>query len=205
MAAISQDDITGLVLAGGRGSRMGGLDKGLQPFRGQPLALRALQRLAPQTGALLVNANRHTADYAAWGHAVVADAAPDFAGPLAGMLAGLQHCRTGWLVTVPCDSPLFPLDLVAQLAAAAPSGMAVVTARAASAAAPRLQPVFCLMAARLAPALAHYLAQGGRKVGEWAALQDAVQVPFGPPRDHALAFANANTLEELDALEAAAR
>ncbi|XAH21735.1 molybdenum cofactor guanylyltransferase MobA [Xylophilus sp. GW821-FHT01B05] len=203
MAAIALADITGLVLAGGRGSRMGGMDKGLQPFRGQPLALHALQRLAPQTRQLLVNANRHAADYATWGYPVVADAAPDFAGPLAGMLAGLQHCRTGWLVTVPCDSPLFPLDLVARLAAAAPHGMAVVAARADATATPRLQPVFCLMAARLAPALADYLARGGRKVGEWAAQQEAVRVPFGPPQDAPLAFANANTLEELAALEAA--
>jgi len=203
MAAIRTADITGLVLAGGRGSRMGGIDKGLQPFRGQAMALHALQRLAPQTGQMLLNANRNTADYAAWGYPVVADAAPDFAGPLAGMLAGLRQCRTGWLATVPCDSPRFPLDLVARLAAAEPSGMAVVTACTAPAAAPRLQPVFCLIAARLAPALADYLAQGGRKVGEWAAQQEAVRVPFGPPQDDPLAFANANTLEELSALEAA--
>jgi molybdopterin-guanine dinucleotide biosynthesis protein A len=104
-------DITGLVLAGGRGSRMGGVDKGLQNFRGLPLALHTLMRLQMQVGATLVNANRNLAAYEAFGAPVWPDVLADYAGPLAGFLTGLEHCETPWLLTVPCDTPLFPLDL----------------------------------------------------------------------------------------------
>ena len=116
---ITPDNITGLVLAGGRGLRMGGTDKGLQVLAGKPLALHALERLRPQVGALLVNANRNTAAYATFGVPVCPDTVEGFAGPLAGFLAGLVHCRTPWLLTVPCDSPRSPTDLAARLAAAA--------------------------------------------------------------------------------------
>src|SRR5947209_14549865 len=115
---IARDDITGLVLAGGRGSRMGGVDKGLQPHRGMPLAMQALLRLAPQVGALMINANRNLGAYESMGVPVWPDALPDYAGPLAGFLAGLERCETPYLVTVPCDSPLFPPDLVERLLAA---------------------------------------------------------------------------------------
>ena len=112
-------EITGVVLSGGRGLRMGGVDKGLQPYRGVPLAQHALRRLQSQVGACLLNANRHQDRYAAFGVPVVSDEMPDFAGPLAGFVTALRHCQTPWLVTVPCDSPLFPVDLVARLAASA--------------------------------------------------------------------------------------
>ena len=116
---ITPDNITGLVLAGGRGLRMGGTDKGLQVLASKPLALHALERLRPQVGALLVNANRNTAAYATFGVPVCPDTVEGFAGPLAGFLAGLAQCRTPWLLTVPCDSPRFPTDLATRLAAAA--------------------------------------------------------------------------------------
>jgi molybdopterin-guanine dinucleotide biosynthesis protein A len=112
---IDPSDITGLVLAGGRGSRMGGVDKGLQPHRGMPLAMHALLRLAPQVGEVMINANRNLSAYESMGAAVWPDALPDHPGPLAGFLAGLEHCPTPYLTTVPCDSPLFPTDLVARL------------------------------------------------------------------------------------------
>src|ERR1700679_3295306 len=113
---IHQNEITGLILAGGRGSRMGGIDKGLQWHLGVPLARHALERLRPQVAALMLNANRNLAAYQAMGVPVWQDETPDFPGPLAGMLAGLEHCDTPYLVTVPCDSPNFPTDLVARLA-----------------------------------------------------------------------------------------
>ena len=112
-------DITGLVLAGGQGSRMGGIDKGLEPFHGIPLALHALRRLQPQVGSILVNANRHLDIYRTFGAPVCPDAQTDFSGPLAGFLAGMEHCHTPWLLTVPCDTPLFPPDLAQRLAEAA--------------------------------------------------------------------------------------
>ena len=199
MAEIAIHHITGLVLAGGQGTRMGGLDKGLQNFQGRPLALHALERLRPQVGALMLSANRHMSDYAALGMPVWPDADAEFSGPLAGMLAGLHHCITPYLATVPCDAPLFPADLVARLAAA----LAAEGAEIAMAAAPdatgllRSQPVFCLLAAGLRDSLAQFLQAGGRKVGAWTAGHRTVSVAFHDPQ----AFFNANTPAELQSLE----
>ena len=191
--------ITGLVLAGGRGSRMGGVDKGLQQHRGQPLVQHALQRLAPQVGPLLVNANRHAEHYAAFSHPVIADAQSDFAGPLAGMLAGLRACHTPWLVSVPCDSPQFPADLVARLAQAAADAHADIAMAATLEADGSLQPqpVFCLLRATLRDALQAFLDQGQRKIDRFTGQQRQVQVPF-PEVD---AFVNANTTDELARLQ----
>ncbi len=190
---------TGLVLAGGRGTRMGGVDKGLQAHQGVPLARHALERLRPQVGALLVNANRHLQTYRGWGVEVVADAQADFAGPLAGMLAGLGAARTPWLVTVPCDTPGFPADLVARLAAAAQAEGADVALAATREHDGRVQaqPVFCLLRTALAPSLQSFLDAGQRKIDRWTALHRCATVVF----DEAQAFANANTLQELAALQ----
>jgi molybdopterin-guanine dinucleotide biosynthesis protein A len=195
-----QHAITGLVLAGGQGSRMGGVDKGLQHFHGQPLALRALQRLRPQVGPLLLSANRHLDVYPSFGVPVCADASSDFAGPLAGMLAGLRHCQTDYLATVPCDAPLFPPDLVARLAQHIGTDMDADIAMATCPGAdghPCRQPVFCLLRTTLRDSLAQFLAAGGRKVGQWAAQHRLVLVPFA----ETAAFANANTLAELAQLQ----
>jgi len=193
---LPRQHITGVVLAGGRGSRMGGVDKGLQPWQGEPLALHALRRLQPQVGHLLINANRNREDYAAMGVPVCADALPDHPGPLAGFLAGLTHCSTPWLVTVPCDSPRFPADLVERLAAAALQAGAEV-AMAATTEDGRLQPqpVFCLLQAGLQGSLLAFLQAGGRKIDRWTGEQRHVLVPF----DDASAFFNANTPEDLRA------
>jgi molybdopterin-guanine dinucleotide biosynthesis protein A len=201
---ISTQDITGLVLAGGRGARMGGVDKGLQPFDGLPLARHAARRIAPQVGAMGFNANRNLATYEAFGAPVWPDADSAQAGPLAGFLAGLVHCETPWLLTVPCDTPLFPLDLARRMAdalAAAEGEIAVACAPEADAhgaAVWRPQPVFCLLSTALRDSLAHFIAQGGRKIDAWTAGHRTVQVRFDAPG----AFANANTLAELHALEA---
>lgn len=205
-AAIAPADITGLLLAGGRGSRMGGIDKGLQPFNGEPLALHAMRRLAPQVGPLMVNANRNLAEYEALGVPVWPDSLPDYPGPLAGFLAGLEHCTTPWLLTVPCDTPLFPSDLAARLAEAAIAGQADIAMALAPEAtedgpALRPQPVFCLLRAELRDSLLRYTAAGGRKVHAWISQHRAVHVPFDRPGDAPDAFFNANTLAELHALE----
>jgi molybdopterin-guanine dinucleotide biosynthesis protein A len=197
MTAIPKEQITGLVLAGGRGSRMGGVDKGLQTYRGRPLAQHALLRLAPQTGALMLNANRHLDVYAALGVPVHADALADYPGPLAGLAAGLAHCGTPWLASVPCDSPNFPADLVARLAEALTRERAEIALAACDeGGAARLQPVFCLLKASLLPSLTAYLQSGQRKVERWTALHRCVRVVF----EDAAAFFNANTLEDLDKL-----
>ncbi len=200
---IPSQDITGLVLAGGRGARMGGADKGLQNFNGLPLALHTLMRLQPQVSEVLVNANRNLAAYESFGAAVWPDALPDFAGPLAGFMTGLEHCDTPWLVTVPCDTPLFPLDLVQRLGqAAAAQDAEIAMARAPeSDGAPRPQPVFCLLRRELMESLHRFTQGGGRKIDAWTAQHRTVLVDFSAPGDDLRAFFNANTLDELRRLE----
>ncbi len=198
---IARAEITGLVLAGGRGSRMGGVDKGLQPYRGMPLARHAMQRLATQVGRVMINANRHLDTYAAMGATVCPDRLPDYPGPLAGFLAGLERCETPYLVTVPCDTPHFPEDLVARLAHA----LAEADAEIAMAATPehgelRAQPVFCLLKRALTGSLARFAADGQHKVGRWTSLHRCVEVRFDDP----LAFFNANTPDDLRQLHPAA-
>src|SRR3989338_1406946 len=199
-------EITGIILAGGRGSRMGGADKGLQSFNGVPLALHTLLRLSPQVGEVMVNANRNLAAYESFGVPVWPDAAGlgEFAGPLAGFLTGLERCETPYLVTVPCDTPLFSEELVARLAEA----MVREDADIAVVAAPeedgqlRAQPVFCLLRTRLLESLMLFTTSGGRKIDAWTAQHKTVLVPFNLPGDNPRAFFNANTLAELHQLEA---
>jgi len=204
---ITAEDITGLVLAGGRGSRMGGVDKGLQSFNGTPLALHALLRLAPQVGHTMVNANRNLSAYESFGAPVWPDGLADYAGPLAGFLVGLERCETPYLLTVPCDTPLFPTDLAARLAEAMAREDADVAM--ACGAEPgrdggvqmRAQPVFCLLRTELLESLVRFTQQGGRKIDAWTATHKTVEVPFDREGDAPQAFFNANTLAELRALE----
>ena len=191
---IASTDITGLVLAGGRGSRMGGVDKGLQTWRGMALATHALMRLAPQVGEVMINANRNLGAYESMGVPVWPDTLPDYAGPLAGLLTGLERCETPYLVSVPCDSPLFPLDLVARLAAALQAeGAEIAMAATRENGTLQVQPVFCLMKTEVMESLVRFTVEGQRKIDRWTALHRCVQVEF----DDAQAFANANTLDEL--------
>jgi molybdenum cofactor guanylyltransferase len=186
--------ITGLILAGGRGSRMGGVDKGLQNYRGLPLAMHALLRLSPQVGQVMINANRNLGAYESFGVPVWPDALPDFSGPLAGFLSGLDHCETPYLVTVPCDTPLFPTDLVARLSSALQAqGAEIAMARTGA----QVQPVFTLMKTSLLESLVRFTEGGGRKIDRWTAQHHTVEVDF----DDESAFANANTQDELVALE----
>jgi molybdenum cofactor guanylyltransferase len=203
VASIATADITGLVLAGGRGTRMGGVDKGLQNFHGMPLALHTLLRLQPQVGALMINANRNLAAYESFGVPVWPDVLPDYAGPLAGFLTGLERCDTGWLVTVPCDTPLFPIDLVARLAQAAgeqDAEIAMAVGREQDGRS-RTQPVFSLLRVDLLESLVRFTKGGGRKIDAWTGQHRTVEVPFDGTGDDPRAFCNANTLAELHQLE----
>lgn len=190
--------VTGLVLAGGRGSRMGGVDKGLQPLADRPLARHALERLRPQVGALMVNANRHLDIYAQMGVPVWPDEWPDHPGPLAGMAVGLAHCETPWLATVPCDTPGFPEDLVARLLGAVLEQGAELAMAATREADGRLQPqpVFCLLGTGLCASLLAFLQGGQRKIDRWSAQHRCAMVVFERP-EH---FHNVNTLDELERL-----
>jgi molybdopterin-guanine dinucleotide biosynthesis protein A len=197
--------ITAVILAGGRGSRMGGADKGLQNFNGVPLALHTLLRLSPQVGDVMINANRNLAAYESFGVPVWPDSTGmgEYAGPLAGFMTGLERCETPYLLTVPCDTPLFPHDLVARLADA----LEAQSADFAVASAPeedgqlRPQPVFCLMGTAMLESLHRFTKSGGRKIDAWTAQHKVAQVSFNLPGDDAKAFFNANTLAELHLLE----
>ena len=195
---IGVEQITGVVLAGGRGSRMGGADKGLQNHRGMPLALHALMRLAPQVGAMLVNANRNLAAYESLGAPVWPDTLPDHAGPLAGFLTGLEHCDTDYLVTIPCDTPDFPTDLVARLAQSLQAQDAeIAMACTLQGGVRQVQPVFCLMRTELLESVVRFTQGGQRKIDRWTALHRCALVEF----DDAQAFFNANTPAELQQLQ----
>jgi molybdopterin-guanine dinucleotide biosynthesis protein A len=197
LPAIPVADITGLVLCGGRGTRMGGVDKGLQTHQGLPLAMHALLRLQGQVGHLMVNANRNLAAYESMGVPVWPDALPDFPGPLAGWLAGLEHCETPYLMALPCDTPGFPTDLVARLAQALLAEDADI-AMVATVEDGRLQkqPVFCLLKSTLLESLVAFLHSGERKITAWTAQHRCAVVTF----DDAGAFFNANTLADLQRL-----
>lgn len=191
---------------------MGGVDKGLQAFNGSPLVAHALQRLLgdastpPQVGQVLINANRNLAQYTAFGAPVWPDAQDDFAGPLAGFLTGLTHCTTPYLLTVPCDTPWFPTDLAERMAQAlSGSDQAIAMASGMETDANgqtqlRTQPVFCLLPVSLLESLARFTQGGGRKIDQWTAQHPTVLVPFNQAHDDPRAFANANTLAELQRL-----
>ncbi len=190
------ESVTGIVLAGGQGRRMGGVDKGLQPLNGRALVERVIERLAPQVQEILVNANQNAGIYARFGHAVIADAVGGYAGPLAGLHAGLRAARHPLVVTVPCDSPFLPDDLVARLARALDDrGADVAVAKTFD----RLQPVFALVRRSVLPQLERYLAGGDRKVDLWLATLKVAEVAFD---DEAEAFSNINTRDELAGFEA---
>ena len=200
---MDKNDVTGVILAGGRGSRMGGADKGLQNFRGMPMAMYTLMRLGPQVGEVMINANRNLSAYESFGIPVWPDSLADYAGPLAGFLTGLEHCETEYMVTVPCDTPLFPQDLVARLGEALEQDgaeIAMASAREEDGQL-RAQPVFSLMKRELMESLVRFTHEGGRKIDAWTAQHRTVLVPFDRPGDDATAFFNANTLAELHKLE----
>lgn len=195
---ISPEQITGLVLAGGKGSRMGGADKGLQSHHGLPMAMHALLKLQMQVGRVILNANRNIAAYEAFCADVFLDTTPDFPGPLAGFLTGLSNCETPWLLVVPCDTPNFPDDLAARLAEAADAADAdIAYVTTTEDGAEQRHPVFCLMNTRVTDSLMQFMDAGGRKIDAWFSRHKAVGVPFAD----ASAFFNANTPQELAQLQ----
>jgi molybdopterin-guanine dinucleotide biosynthesis protein A len=194
---IAKDDIAGIVLAGGQGRRMGGVDKGLVELGGRPMIAHVLERLRPQVGEIVVNANQNLERYAAFGAPVVADAVGGFAGPLAGLQAGLSRTSKAYACTVPCDSPFLPADLVARLAGALAGEHAdLAVARTFD----QPHPVFALMRRHVEPGLAQFLASGGRKIDAWYAALVVVELSFD---DEADAFRNINTRDELTTLSGA--
>ena len=189
--------LTGGILAGGRGSRLGGRDKGLIEWRGKPMVAHVIERLAPQVDGILISANRNLDDYRRFGYPVVSDALDGFQGPLAGFAALLAACPTDWLVTAPCDSPLLPPDLVARLwARQVATGAEIVIAHDGQ----RRHPAHALLSRRLRDDLEDFLAGGERRIGLWYARRKMEMADFS---DCPEAFANINNSNDFAALETA--
>ncbi len=189
--------VSGVVLAGGQGRRMGGVDKGLKVLRGKPMVLWVIERFAPQVDEVLINANQNVDTYAAYGHRVIPDAIGGFAGPLAGLHRGLREARHELVATAPCDSPFLPNDLVARLHAALEQhGAQLAVARTGD----QPHPVFCLCRRSVLPGLTAFLESGGRKIDAWYAALAVAEVAFD---DEAGAFSNINTAGELADFETA--
>ena len=182
--------VSGIVLAGGLGRRMGGVDKGLQPLRGKPMVQWVIERFAPQVAEIIINANQNPDEYRKLGHRVVADDIRGFAGPLAGLHAGMKAAAHPLVATVPCDSPFLPSDLVERLNTSL-KGHDLAVAKTGE----QPHPVFALVKRHCMESLDAFLAQGGRKIDAWYAALKVVEVPFD---DEADAFRNINTREELD-------
>jgi molybdopterin-guanine dinucleotide biosynthesis protein A len=189
--AKSSAGITGIVLCGGRGTRMGGVDKGLKPLRGRAMVEWVLERLVPQVDEVLINANQNPDVYGQLGHRVIPDVIGGFAGPLAGLHRGLREATHELVATVPCDSPFLPTDLIARLRAALDQQEAEI---AVAKTGDQPHPVFCLCRKGVGPSLGDFLAGGGRKIDAWYSRLKVVEVLFDDQPD---AFSNINTEEEL--------
>ena len=195
---IARSAITGVIFAGGQGRRMGGVDKGLVELEGRPLVAHVIERLAPQVGTIVINANQNRDRYAAYGYPVVEDLIAGFAGPLAGLHASIAAAATPYVATSPCDSPLLPDDLVARLAGAfAKADIDLAVARTFD----QPHPVFSLVRADVRSHLEAFLRDGGRKIDAWYATLRVADVPFDEEAD---AFRNINTAAELAASSASA-
>ena len=187
--------ITGVILAGGQGRRMGGVDKGLKLLHGRPMVAWVIERFARQVDEILINANQNLETYTALGYRVIPDTIEGFAGPLAGLQRGLTEARHDLVATVPCDSPFLPADLIRRLSAALHgTGSEVAVARTGD----QPHPVFCLCRKSVLPGLTSFLAAGGRKIDAWYASLKVVEVSFDDNPD---AFSNVNTEAELKAFE----
>jgi molybdenum cofactor guanylyltransferase len=193
---ISQAKITGVILAGGRATRMGGMDKGLVVLNGIPMLEHILATLRPQVGDVLINANRNIERYADYGYKVVPDMLGDYFGPLAGMASAMQAAGTEYILTVPCDSPLLPSDLAVRLAAALTRDRADIGVAHDG---ERMQPVFSLLRCNLLASMLAYLNSGERKIDLWYAKHKLAIADF---TDSPETFLNVNTPEDRAALEA---
>ncbi len=192
-----QEQITAVILAGGRGRRMGGVDKGLVEFNGRPLIQHVIEAITPQVHTLMINANRNLVRYQTFGYPVIADSLNDYQGPLAGFLAAMEMARTPYIVTVPCDGPLLAADLVERLVQARERDSAEI---AVAHDGQRMQPVYALIPVSLKQSLQHYLDGGDRKIDLWYALHRVALADFS---DLPATFVNINTEEERDRLQEA--
>ncbi len=187
-----REALTGLVLSGGRGRRMGGMDKGLVPYQGRALVLYALDALRAHTDRILVNANRNIGAYQDLGYPVVSDPDPDFRGPLSGVLAGMRAASGGWMLTVPCDMPKVTGEILLRLLDAREcEDVALLIAHDGE----RLQPLLMLASTDLEASLEDYLNSGGRRVDQWVKTIPHRRVDLSDSRS---ALVNFNDFDALD-------
>lgn len=186
--------ISAIILSGGQARRMNGADKGLVTLQEKPLIQHVLERIAPQVDEILINANREIAKYQTFGYRVLKDEVEDFLGPLAGLSLGLKHAKHDYVLTVPCDSPLLPLDLAKRLLAALIKHKADIAVAISDG---NTHPVFSLCKKSLLPSLMAYLESGERRVSAWQKSQNYTEVDFS---DVSEAFTNLNTFEDLEVL-----
>ncbi|MCD6026351.1 MAG: mobA [Solimicrobium sp.] len=201
---VDNSSITGLILAGGQAHRMQNRDKGLQKLDGKSLVAHVISRLAPQVATIVISANRHLEIYEQFGFGVYVDTnffsfsktEPNYVGPLGGLEIGLIHCKTPYLLTVPCDSPFLPTNLASRLLESLQQKKAdIAVACTGEPPITRTQPVFCLVKSTLLAPLQQYLASGGRKMDGWYGQLTIAQVYFQDETE----FRNINTLDELHA------
>jgi molybdopterin-guanine dinucleotide biosynthesis protein A len=188
-------NISAIILSGGRATRMNGADKGLVPLQGKPLIKHVIDRLVPQVNEIIINTNREVAKYQKFGYTILQDKIDDFLGPLAGFSLGLQHAKYDYVLTVPCDSPLLPLDLAKRLLTALLDHKADIAAASSDG---NTHPVFCLCNKSVLPTLEAYLLKGERRVSAWQKSQRYIEVDFSNDSE---AFTNLNTFESLEELE----
>ncbi len=191
---MNHPDVTALVLAGGRGQRMGGTDKGLIELSGKPMIEHILERLEPQCDHIIINANRNVDRYAVYGHPVLRDSLGDYQGPLAGFSTGLKHAKTPFIMTLPCDAPDLPADLVERMLTVMNGQQADITVAHDG---ERMQPVYALIKTALHENLDQFLASGDRKIDRWYAMNNTVTVDFSDMWD---IFRNVNTPEQINAM-----
>ena len=191
---MNHPDVTALVLAGGRGQRMGGTDKGLIELSGKPMIEHILERLEPQCDHIIINANRNVDRYVVYGHPVLRDSLGDYQGPLAGFSTGLKHAKTPFIMTLPCDAPDLPADLVERMLTVMNGQQADITVAHDG---ERMQPVYALIKTALHENLDQFLASGDRKIDRWYAMNNTVTVDFSDMRD---IFRNVNTPEQINAM-----
>ncbi|MEJ2602676.1 MAG: molybdenum cofactor guanylyltransferase MobA [Gammaproteobacteria bacterium] len=194
--AKTRQEVIGVILAGGKARRMGGVDKGLVPVNERPMITYVIDSLRPQVAEVLINANRNRDRYREFGCRVIADADREFRGPLSGIASGMRATRKPYVAFAPCDSPLLCPDLVPRLhAALSAEGTRIAVAHDGE----RLQPVFALLERGLLEDLERYLEGGGRKIDQWYATHGYATADFS---DRPEAFLNINSPADRRALEA---
>ncbi|MGB4812991.1 MAG: molybdenum cofactor guanylyltransferase MobA [Methylophilaceae bacterium] len=187
--------ISAIIIAGGLATRMSGVDKGLMPLQNKPLVQHVIKQLALQVDEILINANREIVQYTTYGYPVLQDESTDYIGPLAGMSLGLKYAQYDYVLAVPCDSPVLPLDLAQRLMAELLAQNADIAIACSDG---NVHPVFCLCKKSVLPSLTAYIARGERRVSAWQKSQRYIEVDFS---DCINAFVNLNTLEDIAALE----